>query len=116
MIEFAKIALLASVRGSFSNVAAIERNLLPIIAFRSDFWKLGSFCRTLRRENEVKDEMMKFNLLIRRYIELSKWIKPGMEHHSQENIFSIDCNVITRNALNLIIIMTRDYQSFCGSI
>ena len=27
------------------------------------------------KANEVKDEMMKFNLLIRRYIELSKWIK-----------------------------------------
>ena len=27
------------------------------------------------KANEVKDEMMKFNLLIRRYIELYKWIK-----------------------------------------
>lgn len=63
------------------NVAAIERNLLPIIAFRSfhfggcsESW--GVFAvRNFLEENEVKDEMMKFNLLIRRYIELYKWIK-----------------------------------------
>ena len=43
----------------------------------------GSFCSRTFKANEVKDEMMKFNLLIRRYIELYKWIKSRARKYSK---------------------------------